>query len=76
MKQHHEIKCVTLPNNGGTVVLIPEGMDNKMLKFILNKQKNNIILIGNRVGRTIFEDYKKKAKILQRLLEPKVEVYN
>jgi hypothetical protein len=69
METQHEIKSLTLPNNGGTIVLIPEGIDNTILKSILHEQKNKIVLLGNSVGRSIFEDYKRKAKILKRLLE-------
>lgn len=69
MKLQNEIKSLTLPNNGGTVVLIPEGIDKIELKSILKEQKNKIILLGNSVGKAIFADYKKKAKILKRLME-------
>jgi hypothetical protein len=66
MKQKYEIESLTLPNNGGTIVLIPEGIENEILKSILREQKNKIILLGNHVGKTIFEDYKLKATQLRR----------
>ncbi|HEY9114717.1 MAG TPA: hypothetical protein VIN10_08440 [Bacteroidales bacterium] len=69
MKLPFGIKSLTLPGDGGTILLIPEGIDNELLKSILEEQKNKIVLLGNSVGQAIFEDYKKKSKILKRLME-------
>jgi hypothetical protein len=79
MKLQNEIKSLTLPNSGGTIVLIPEGIDNAILKSVLYDQKNKIILLGNSVGKAIFKDYKMKAKKLQKLMElseTQTEVYS
>jgi len=78
MKLPIGVESLTLPNGGGNVILIPERIDKAILKSILTAQKNKIIIIGNTIGRTIFEDYKKKAKVLKRLEDyskAKVKVY-
>ena len=69
MKLPTGVKSLALPNGGGNVILIPEGMDKAILKSILTAQKNKIIIIGNTIGKAIFEDYKKKARILERVKE-------
>lgn len=78
MKLPIGVKSLTLPYDGSTIFLIPEGIDNVILKSILKEKKKKIILIGNSVGQTIFDDYMKKAKVLKRFMElseSQVEVY-
>lgn len=69
MKLPIGVKSLSLPNGEGNVILIPEGMDKTILKSILTSQKNKVIIIGNTIGRVIFEDYKKKAKLMEKFRE-------